>query len=98
MNMPAYTAIFTRHIDKGREAFDWGMRGALVGFGTGAAGAVGGIIAKNFGFNFLFGGVAIFILASAFLLILISKQMRKRDKEMPVVPEIKTIQPPAPKE
>ncbi len=98
MNMPAYTAIFTRHIDKGREAFDWSMRGALVGFGTGAAGAVGGIIAKNFGFNFLFGGVAIFILASAFLLILISKQMRKRDKEMPVVPEIKTIQPPAPKE
>lgn len=98
MNIPGYTAIFTRHIDKGREAFNWSVRGALIGMGTGVAGALGGVIAYRFGFNILFIGVTIFILLSAFLPFLISKEMRAKDKKMPVVPEIKTIQPPAPKE
>jgi MFS family permease len=98
MNIPGYTAIFTRHIDKGREAFDWSVRGALIGVGTGVAGALGGIVASRFGFNILFIGVGIFILLSAFLPFLISKEMRTRDKKMPAVPEIKIIQPPAPKE
>jgi len=98
MNIPGYTAIFTRHIDKGREAFDWSVRGALIGVGTGVAGALGGIVASRFGFNILFIAVGIFILLSAFLPFLISKEIRTKDKKMPVVPEIKTIQPPAPKE
>lgn len=98
MNVPGYTAIFTRHIDKGKEAFDWSVRGTLVGIGAGVAGALGGIVAQNFGFKTLFVSVTIFILLSAFLPFLISKEMRAKDKKMPVVPEIKTIQPPAPKE
>ncbi len=98
MNMPGYTAIFTRHIDKGREAFDWSVRGALIGIGTGVAGALGGMIAQNFGFNILFIGVGIFIIISAFLPLLISKEMKARDGRVSLVPEIKTIEPPAPKE
>ncbi len=98
MNMPGYTAIFTRHIDKGREAFGWGARGALVGIGTGVAGALGGIIAKNFGFNTLFIGVAIFIIFSAFLPLLISKEMKTKDGKVPIVPEFKILEPPVPKE
>lgn len=98
MNIPGYTAIFTRHIDKGKEAYDWSVRAALIGIGTGVAGGLGGIIANNFGFNVLFTGVAIFILASAFLPLLIMGEMTPRDKKLPKVPEIKTIQPPAPKE
>ena len=98
MNMPGYTAIFTRHIDKGREAFDWSVRGALVGIGAGVAGGLGGVIAQNFGFNILFLGVAGFIIISAFLPLLISKEMKARDGKAPIVPEIKTMEPPAPKE
>lgn len=98
MNMPGYTAIFTRHIDKGREAFDWSVRGALVGIGAGVAGGLGGVIAQNFGFNMLFLGVAGFIIVSAFLPLLISKEMKARDGKVPLVPEAKVIEPPAPKE
>lgn len=98
MNMPGYTAIFTRHIDKGREAFEWSTRGTSVGIGSGVAGALGGIIAQSFGFNILFIGVTFFILLSAFLPILISKQMRSRDGKTPIVPQVKTIEPPAPKQ
>jgi len=81
MNIPGYTAIFTRHIDKGKEAFDWSVRGALIGVGTGAAGALGGIVAKYFGFNILFLGVGIFVLLSAFLPFLISKDLFSKNKD-----------------
>jgi MFS family permease len=99
MNVPGYTAIFTRHIDKGKEAFDWSVRSALIGLGAGAAGALGGIIASYFGFKTLFIGTGIFILISAFLPLLIFREIIPKDKKMPRVPETKTIQPPtAPKE
>jgi len=98
MNMPGYTAIFTRHIDKGREAFDWSVRGTLIGLGTGIAGALGGVIAQNYGFNKLFIGIIFFILLSSFLPIFVLKQMRAKDGKNPLVPEIKSLEPPAPKE
>jgi MFS family permease len=98
MNIPGYTAIFTRHIDKDREAFDWSVRGALIGMATGITGALGGIVAHKFGFNVLFVGVGIFILLSAFLPFLISKEMMPKDKKMPRAPVVKGIQPPYPKE
>ncbi len=98
MNIPGYTAIFTRHIDKGSEAFDWSVRSALVGIGGGIAGALGGLIASRFGFNILFIGVGIFIILSALLPILITKQIIPKDKKAKRIPETKTIQPPHPKE
>jgi len=79
MNIPGYTAIFTRHIDQGKEAFDWSVRGSLVGLGTGLAGAVGGMIAHRFGFDVLFIGVGLFILISAFLPLLIKGEILTRN-------------------
>ena len=97
MNIPGFTAIFTRHIDKGREAFSWSIRSASVGVGTGVAGALGGLIAYNFGFNNLFIGVIIFFVFCAFLPLLIFKDVKTRDGVMPKIPEIKTTQSPLPK-
>jgi MFS family permease len=98
MNMAGYTAIFTRHIDKDREALEWSVRGAWVGIGSGLAGAVGGWAAYRFGFTVLFSGVIIFILISAILPVFILKEMKSRDKKEPIFPEIKIIPPTAPKE
>ena len=99
MNVPGYTAIFTRHIDRGREASDWSVRSALVGLGAGVAGALGGVIAQNFGFRTLFIGAASFVLLSAFLPLLITKEMLSKNKKTPSAPGLKTIQqPPFPKE
>jgi MFS family permease len=94
MNIPGYTAIFNRHIDKDKEAFSWSVRSASVAAGSGAAGAFGGIIAYNFGFNALFIGVIIFIILSAFLPFLILKEIRPKDGVTPKIPEMKTIQLP----
>ncbi|MDP2664226.1 MAG: hypothetical protein Q8P08_02215, partial [bacterium] len=35
MNIPAWTAIFTRHIDRGKEAFEWATRSTAIGIGAG---------------------------------------------------------------
>jgi len=94
MNIPGWTAIFTRHIDKGQEAFEWATRATVIGIGAGAAGALGGIIANTLGFNILFIGVGIFVLISAFLPFLIYKDIFSRDRKLPRVPEAKGPQEP----
>jgi len=90
MNIPGYTAIFTRHIDKGREAFDWSVRAALIGMGSGIAGALGGIIAYKFGFNVLFVGIGALILLSALLPLLIRKELLLKDGEIIKTPSGKS--------
>lgn len=94
MNIPAWTAIFTRHIDKGREAFEWATRSTSIGIGAGISGAVGGIIASIFGFNLLFIGVGLFIAASAFLPFLIYKEFSPLKNNLSRVPESKDLQGP----
>jgi len=80
MNMAGWTAIFTRHIDKGREAYEWGVRGALVGVGTGLAGALGGIIYQKFGIDILFISVGCLILLSSAILFVIFERILIHDK------------------
>ena len=80
LNIPAYTAIFSRHLNKGKEAYSWGFWGAATGIVIGIAEGVGGIIAQRFGFNILFIAAAVIVLASAALLFLIYKEMKKKDK------------------
>jgi len=86
MNVPAYSAMFTRHIDKGKEAFDWSVRSCLIGLGAGVAGALGGIVASYFGFKTLFVGTGIFIFLSAFSPFLIYKNILPEDKKTPRIP------------
>jgi len=89
MNVAAYAAIFTRHIDKGQESFDWSVRAASIGMGAGLAGALGGIIANRFGFNILFVGVIIFVLISALLPFLIYRKICHKDKRILRIPLVK---------
>lgn len=69
--IPAWTAIFSRHLDKEHTAFDWALSSSTVSFGIGIAGAVGGSIASIFGFNFVFLMVGFMALASAALLLFV---------------------------
>lgn len=94
MNIPGWCAIFTRHIDKGKEAFEWSTRSTFIGIGAGIAGALGGVIAAKLGFNILFTGVGIFALASALLPFLIYKDIFPRDHFLPRAPEAKGLQEP----
>ena len=75
MVIPSSYAIFTRHIDKGKEAFEWSLDSTLLGVGVGIAGAVGGFIATTLNFQMIFILAGIFTLFSAALLLLIKEDM-----------------------
>jgi len=68
--VPSWYAIFTRHIDKGWEAFTWSIHSTSFGFASGFAAAFGGIIATFLGFKIVFVLVSFFGLLSAFILLL----------------------------
>ena len=50
MAVAGWRAIFTRSIDKGREATEWSLDDAVLGIGTGISGFVTGFFVFKFGF------------------------------------------------
>jgi MFS family permease len=60
---PGWYAIFTRHIDKQKESTEWTLENVGVALAAAGAAAIGGVIAKQFGFQtlFLFVGILSFI-------------------------------------
>lgn len=69
--IPAWSAIFSRHLDKAHTAFDWAFSSSSVSLGIGLAGLIGGSIASVFGFDILFLIVGLMALASAGLLLFV---------------------------
>lgn len=48
---PSFMALFTRHMEAGREATVWGVYYMLIDFSAAAAGAIGGVVAATVGFE-----------------------------------------------
>ena len=84
--VPSWAGIFTRHIDKGWEAFSWSIESTGIGFATGFAGAFGGILAGILGFKAVFVMVSIFGLISSSVLLLIRHQIFPKGHFAPRVP------------
>jgi len=80
ISLPAWCGIFTRHIDKGKEAQSWALDSSAIGIGAGVAGIIGGIVAKAFGFTPLFLGVSILGIISALLCLLIRKELLPKER------------------
>lgn len=81
MTLPSWLAIFTRHIDKGKEAFEWSMETTSISMGAGIAGGLGGVVASMFGFKILFIFVAFLTFIAATLLILIKDNVYPKIKD-----------------
>lgn len=84
--VPSWSAIFTRHIDQGWEAFSWSIESTALGLAAGLAAAFGGIIATTLGFRTVFVMVTLFGLASSAVLLLIRNHLFPRDHFAPRVP------------
>jgi len=55
MLVPPFYAIFTRHVDKGQEGFEWSLYSSFsLGIGTAIGSAVGGLLATMVGFRIVF--------------------------------------------
>ncbi|MCX6721999.1 MAG: MFS transporter [Candidatus Staskawiczbacteria bacterium] len=86
MLIPSSYAIFTRHIDKGKEAVEWSLDSTVLGFGAGITGALGGIIAGRFGFTSVFILASILNFVAAFSFLAIKRHMSSKNVEVPRVP------------
>lgn len=86
MVIPSWFAIFTRHIDEGKEAFEWGLRSTSLGFGAGIAGAIGGVLVAIFGFEVVFILVGTFTMISVGLLLFVHREIAPQDKLLPRIP------------
>lgn len=73
---PSYMAIYTRHIDKEKEATSWGMYFTLNDFSAAVAASVGGVAAEVIGFQPLILGVVFFSILGVLLIFLIRPYMR----------------------
>jgi MFS family permease len=89
MAFPAWLAIFTRHIDKGKEALEWGMESTFLGAGAGIAGGAGGIVASMFGFNVVFIFVSCFTFLATILLLFIKNDVSPKNKEVKIIPPVR---------
>lgn len=72
MLVPPFYAIFTRHVDKGNEGFEWSLYSSFsLGAGSALGGAMVGLLATTVGFRaiFLFTGALAFMAATIFLFL-----------------------------
>jgi MFS family permease len=70
MYIPAWSAIFSRHLDRDRIAFDWSLDSMAVGIGMGFSGLAGGVVAQWFGFEAIFIAAAVLSAAAAAMLFM----------------------------
>ncbi len=78
MAWPAWAAIFTRHIDRGKEGFEWSVEHVAFSFGTGVTGALGGILVATFGFHLVFIIAGFMALFGGLLPLIILKDVKRR--------------------
>jgi len=83
MLVPSRNAVFSRFLDKGREAFAWGIDSTIMGLGTGICGAFGGLIVALFGFRAVFFFAGIGTMLSALLLLVTHKHIHPADGYFP---------------
>ncbi len=89
--VPSWLGIFTRHIDKGWEAFSWSIQSTGVGFAAAFAAAFGGITAALLGFRVVFVLVSCFGLISTYCLYSIKPFLFPQGR---LTPKINTGQKP----
>jgi MFS family permease len=86
--VPTWYALFTRHVDKGREAFSWSIESTGIGFAAAFSGAMGGILAAAFGFKLVFLLLGFFGVISSSVLLFIRPHLFSGDHFVFKVPPI----------
>jgi len=71
LRLPGWYGMFTRHIDKNHEGYEWSFDSLVSGVGSGITAALGGVMAAKLGFNALFILIgAVSIIGTAVLIFL----------------------------
>jgi hypothetical protein len=76
ISVAGWSPIFTRHLDRGQEATQWGLSDSSFGIGTGITSLVGGWAVMNFGFNPVFIAVGVMGLMGVFFLLCLRNDIK----------------------
>ena len=89
MIVPAWYAIFTRHVNKFQIGSEWTLNSVSIGIGTAVAAALGGWLANSFGFPVVFILVGILSAVGVLILLGLTKHIirEKPEKLEKVFPE-----------
>jgi MFS family permease len=77
LSYPSWLALFTRHIDKNKEGWEWSIYYTVTDLSGAAVAAIGGYLAKYVGFNFLFILVAILNILGTVVLIRMRRDLKQ---------------------
>ncbi len=91
MAVPTYLAIFTRHIDKNRESFEWTLHSNAVGFGYAATAALGGVLGQHFGLRVIFPIVSAVMFLGTVVLLLIKEDILDGDRKSGLAAELGSL-------
>ncbi|MAG47419.1 hypothetical protein CL617_02340 [archaeon] len=81
--VPTWLGLFTTHIDKGKESFEWSIYSTSLGMGMAVSGLVGATIASFLGFKITFIIVGILaLIGSSILFKLEVQEHKKKGKEV----------------
>ncbi|MFZ3054583.1 MAG: MFS transporter [Minisyncoccales bacterium] len=76
MSLAGWRAIFTKNIDKGREATEWSLDDTMLSIGTAAAGVMAGWMVLEFGYDATFISAGILGLLSVIVLLRLRKEIQ----------------------
>ena len=71
---PAWLGLWSTHLDKGRESYEWSLYSTTIGLGTAVAAAVGAALTQMIGFNLTFALVGLISLFGSLMLFTLKQQ------------------------
>lgn len=86
-SIPPWYAIFSKHLDKLHENFEWSLESVGIGISGAIAAALGGILAQKFGFNFVFVIGGIIAVFGALQQIRIFDDIKKKVSHVKPIPD-----------
>jgi len=78
LSYPSWLAIFTRHVDRGKEGFEWSLYFTTTDLGAALTAGLGGLMAAAFGYKLLFVIVGVLSLFGTIFLAGITRELKKQ--------------------
>lgn len=77
---PTWLGLWSTHLDKKHETFEWGLYSTLTGLVAAGTAVIGAAIAQYIGFSYTFVFVGLMALTGCFILLGLQKQENKKTK------------------
>ena len=81
---PSWLSLYTTHLTKGREGFEWSVYSSCVGIGTAVAAFIGARVVELIDFQFVFGITGTMAVIGGIILFGLEKEKLKRGIMLPL--------------